>query len=439
MDLHSKLVALLLGISAGTAHAGYAQMSPPSGWSAPAAAGERAMFRAAANEAWVGNTVRTSGALNVGGRAVTMPVAMRLAANAPSFAARAMFGMNPLLMGAGMAAWLLLSNIQWDSDQQKWTKAGPGWTPSDGLEYRITISGQTTAWVGDPESACHQVLALLQNVDGYARSGALVSGQCVVTYQSGPNMGSSIALPVNWRPAGNCPIGWWWIGGTCSPNPQRVPMTQPEFEEALPGKPMPSTVPQELPPGTPMPVEQPVINPSPGSNPQSQPMRVPQGNPQPVPDSNPQQWRQPMTRVTPAPSPSSPWQVDLTPEDVVSNNPDGIKDPTTVEETDPSGQPRQPDLCEKNPDILACQKLSLGNLQPVAVPNQNKTLAITKDEGWGPASAACPAPRTAQVLGMTLSMPFTMLCQFAEAIRPLFIAFAWLSAALTFFGIGRRE
>lgn len=419
MDLHSKLVALLLGICSGVAHAGYAQMTPPTGWS-PAAQGERGFYRAAANEAWVGNTVRTSGALNVGGRAVAMPAAMRMSANAPLFAARALAGLGgPLALGMTFAAAIAIPAMQ------AWMNNAGVSSPDGNIWF-----GTSDIYFANGAPSCQGT-----NAPAIAKCGvALVNGRpesdfgaCTVIGVTATNMlFNCLFLPNN-------------NGITQSiqklPNAETVEIPKEEAAQRLAAKPMPSTLPNVLP--MPWPVDDPVINPSPALQPQ--PMRVPQGNPQPVPDTNPQQYRQPMTRVTPSPSPASPWQVDLTPEDVVSTDPDGIKDPTTVDEGAPNGEPKQPDLCEKNPDILACQKVTLGSLAPVVVPNENKTLAITKDEGWGPSSSACPAPRTAQVLGMTLSMPFTMLCQFAQAIRPLFIAFAWLSAALTFFGIGRRD
>jgi Neisseria meningitidis TspB protein len=429
MDLHSKLVALLFGIFAGGVHAGYAQATPPAGWSPATTSTERGMFRAAANEAWgAGNTVRTTASMNVGGRAVTMPAAMRMASNAPRFAARAMFG-HPLLLLGGLALpyafeWAQSKGFFWNEQEKRWEKeqAGfenycPSLSPAEGAEWQAWVQSGVTP--GPPGNGCTSVADTYIDADmckwGRHRVCAQWDGSTRVDARSPFYTKAKLTNPVIIR----------------------VPATPQEFEDELAPTQMPHQVPNELP--MPLPVELPTLNPTPGTNPQSQPVRVPQGQPQPVPNSNPQQWRQPMTRITPAPTPSNPWQVDVTPEDVVGTDPNGQTDPEPVEEGDPAGEPKESDLCEKNPDILACQKLNLGKLEPVAVPNQNKTLAITKDEGWGPSSAACPAPRTAQVLGMTLSMPFTMLCQFAEAIRPLFIAFAWLSAALTFFGIGRRE
>ena len=98
------------------------------------------------------------------------------------------------------------------------------------------------------------------------------------------------------------------------------------------------------------------------------------------------------------------------------------------------------DLCKLHPDILACVKVTdPGELEPTPVPNAEKMMQITPDQGWGPSGGTCPAPKTATIMGVNLVMPFTLLCDFATAIRPLLIAFAWLSAALTFFGLGRKD
>ena len=227
--------------------------------------------------------------------------------------------------------------------------------------------------------------------------------------------------------------------------PEKKPAPWPEPEPAL----------NPLPIGDPLangvtwpnawPVQQPVINPSPAGEPQ--PLFVPTGNPVKNPNYNPNQapsptnqpYIQPGIRIVPTPTPGNPWQVDVQPVDKPVPSPEPNPEPTPETPEDPKPDPKEGDLCEKHPDILACQKVELKDLEPQELNSSEKTLAITPDDGWGPSSASCPAPKTAQVLGITLSMPFTMLCDFASAIKPLFIAFAWLSAALTFFGFGRKD
>lgn len=111
------------------------------------------------------------------------------------------------------------------------------------------------------------------------------------------------------------------------------------------------------------------------------------------------------------------------------------------EETTDNEAPQEPppDLCEKNPEILACQKVVLKDLQAKDVPNENRPLAITPDSGWSQGAGACPQPKTITFMGTQLAFEYTLFCDFASAIKPLFIGFAWLSATLTFFGIARRD
>ncbi|MNY71337.1 Neisseria meningitidis TspB protein [compost metagenome] len=73
------------------------------------------------------------------------------------------------------------------------------------------------------------------------------------------------------------------------------------------------------------------------------------------------------------------------------------------------------------------------------MPNENKTLAITPDGGWGASSASCPADKTASLSFGPIAFSYEPLCLFASGIRPMVIALAWFSAALTFFGFARKD
>ena len=115
-----------------------------------------------------------------------------------------------------------------------------------------------------------------------------------------------------------------------------------------------------------------------------------------------------------------------------------VNEETETTENAPPDEPQQ-DLCEKNPDILACQKLKLGELEAKPVVNEDRPLAITPDSGWGAGAASCPQPKTVMFMGAQLAFEYTLFCDFAVAIKPLFIGFAWLSATLTFFGLARRD
>lgn len=212
---------------------------------------------------------------------------------------------------------------------------------------------------------------------------------------------------------------------------------------------MPPTVPFELPKPTPLPIQQPIINPQPTENPQPRPLFVPTGDPVPNPQYDPnappgpnnQPYIQPGIRVVPSPTPSQPWRVDLQPvnrpQDVATPNPNPDAEPGT----DPTDKPKpeeQQSLCEKHPDIVACAKLGEPG-QATPVPNETKTLTIAPENGFGPSGGSCPPPRTVEVAGLTLSMPFDLLCDFATGLKPVIVGLAWLTAAFTFMGIGRRS
>jgi Neisseria meningitidis TspB protein len=420
----SALVALFLAFLASTAHAGYAQATPPAGWSPATTATERGMYRAAANEAWdASNTIRTTASMNTGGRAVTMPAAMRMASNAPRFAARAMFG-HPLLLVGGLALpyafeWAQSKGFFWNEQEKRWEKQEssfqtfcPSLAPAESADWAAWVQSGNNP--GPPGNGCTSFPDTYIEADlckwGRMRTCALWDGGTRVDPRSAFVIKNKLTNPVIIR----------------------VPATPQEFEDELAPTQMPHQVPNELP--MPLPVELPKLNPTPGSNPQSQPLRVPQGQPQPVPNSNPQQWKQPMTRITPAPTPASPWQVDVTPEDVVGTDPNGQTEPKPVEETDPAGEPKESDLCEKNPDILACQKPNLDTPESPALETKEIAISVTPDSGWGSSTAQCPAPRYIHPQGRQIAIPFDLFCTYMAGMRPIILAMAWLAAAFIVVG-----
>lgn len=122
--------------------------------------------------------------------------------------------------------------------------------------------------------------------------------------------------------------------------------------------------------------------------------------------------------------------------------PDGSTQVSTTQEGDPGGPgaetPTTPDpaLCEAFPDILACQHL--GGIEAEEVPDKAVLLDITPEEGFGGAGA-CPADKPLTVLGVSMAFKWGPICDFANGIRPVVVAVAWLSAALGFFGFARRD
>lgn len=427
-------VAQLLG-TAGAAFAGYASAIPPAGFSGSAAAGWA--YKAAANETiTAAQTVRTSATLNVGGRIVTMPATMKFAANASTYAARFMFT-SPLVLGATIA---IPFALDWANqkgfflEEGIWKKNTPSACESDGSGcwvYVCNVNGASFATRGSMQTACADAAIAKASQDNNNNPSITRNGTTT------DDMGGTLTTPARFT---------WSDGFTMTTTHQttytkvpgqpsggdKVPVTQAEFEEGLGPLPMPSGLPAELP--TPLPVELPKVYPDTFPN----PVAIPLGAPVPVPGTTPQQYKQPVVDVRPLPTLGDPWRVDLNPRDETGTDPNGVPEPTE------GGQVAAPpeeqiDLCKEHPDIAACKPLGPPKAAP-AVPNTPKAVPLEKQSGFGPANAACPAPRQATLSsGFVIALPFDALCQFADGIRPVLIGLAWLTAALTWLGLARKE
>lgn len=369
--------------------------------------------------------------------------AYRLGAGAARALARAS------LPGALVLGTLWLAQNCFERQGASWVRTcGPGldYPQSNGYEYNVT---GTSTWMYDPTTAGKA------SAPWFKTNGPMWADVEVTTCARGSNgtaicagrfkqninhpwTDSTVLFEIAERSQGACPVGWYITPAGCLQNKPVQTVTEQEIEDDMATKPLPQT----LPPGVPYPLDPtaPTIwNPTITEPVVPQPMRVPQGNPVPIPNTDPAQWRQPMTRVEHSPTADQPWRMDTRPEDVISESPTGQTGPETITGGSPPGTPSEektPDLCEKNPDIVACQKLGQLDAQPVA--NENKQLTIQKDSGWLE-NGSCPPARTANVLGLTLTFPWTTFCDFASMIRPLLIGFAWLSAALAFMGLGRKD
>lgn len=474
--------ACLLAFAGFSAHAGYAQLAPPPGFAPmPAAAPIARYGYAAANEAaWVNQTVRTTASLNVGGQAVKIPVAMRLAANAPRFASAALFAHPGLRAAIGIASLLAAAKVMWDESKQQWVKVTEGQEefPTDTVYWTTahSLTGNPSRFFPTRDAACQSGGPLNWPSASLTYFGSS-TGRCEfllkVTKSDGTFSQAVSYIDIRSKqmscPIGSIPTPAGCIVKTANTRPLQNPEEfEPEVMKPKPWPnvpadwPMPSTIPQELPPGTPLPVEQPIINPTPGDNPKPQPYFVPTGNPVPNPNYDPnaapspenQPYFQPGVRIVPSPTLDEPWRVDVQPvnrpttsptpksTDELNPQPDPATnpDPATDSGKDDKAKPEeQQSLCEKHPDILACQKL--GTIEPEAIKNTDKSLIINKDEGWGPSDGSCPAPRTISLVttAKTLEFSFQPLCDFANGVRPIIIALAWLSATLSFMGIGRKS
>lgn len=131
--------------------------------------------------------------------------------------------------------------------------------------------------------------------------------------------------------------------------------------------------------------------------------------------------------------------MDVRPEEITGTDPKGIEQPQSETSGSPDGKkPEQFDLCAEHPDIIACQIFKPDELEAKPLANKDVPLSLNPDGGF-PSGGSCPQPKTVQLMGQTYAFSMQPLCDFAVGIKPLLIGFAWLSAALVFLGVARRE
>ena len=453
MDYRPIILAALFSC-AGVAHAGYAQLAYPERFSGSPGDWK---FAPAANDAKFGNVVHQPKGLRVPipGVPVTMPASYRFAANAPRFAAAALFISPHLRAAIGIAAWLGAAGIAWDVANNIWTAGSDDYPKSDGFEWCARTPSNTNCGGQNGYFATKQqaINATLRSTDEWNSGGAphYVCGNYICTKTSSPYFPHLAST----RP-GSCPSGWYVTPAGCVQKPPPKSLTEPEFIQKIlnpdnqPGWPsvpadwpMPETVPWEI--GVPLPVQPPVINPEPGPNPQHQPKFIPTGDPVPNPKYDPsappsthnQPWLQPGVRVTPRPTPDQPTRVDMTPTDRPQAGPD--PDPNPDPEPDPDKDKPKPEeqqsLCEKHPEILACQVLKDSGEKP-EIEKKDFDFDFTPETGFS-GSASCPAPVTVNVSGMQLAFSWVPFCNSLSFAKPIILALAWLSAA--FIMLGAKE
>lgn len=397
------------------AHAGYAQLAAPQGFGGSAGS---YTYAAAANDRVFGRVVHSAGALtaNVGGQSVKMGAAYRFAANAPRFAARALFFNPYVAVGVGIAAWLG-SKYVWNEQEQQWKAIDGSASLSDGQLYR---AGFVEEWAQSKDAACNAAMAAA-NANPYASESSKVVS-CTPTAGLGFSMVTKAGTRTNYsfltKPS-SCPAGWYITTAGCTQTPPMRAVPEQEFVEDLASRPMPQTVPQELPYPTPLPIEQPSpwINPTPGENPQSQPLRIPTGQPSPIPNTDPQQYRQPYVDIVPAPTPENPFRVDVKPGETVSTDPNPVENPNPDGQDKPTEE-QDKSLCEKHPDILACQKPEL-DVPDGEIPRTTKQITYAEQGGFG--GGSCPSNVYANLHGkQTMVYEWTRTCSVVSTyIRPI--------------------
>lgn len=434
MDRFSLIAGLAL-LAASTGASAFVSPSPPPGFGG--APGSWTFTPPSAAQQ-IGGLMRGPGP-SVAGEATT--AAFRAGSGAArALAGRAVAGLIPGVGAALAIAWL--ASYCFERQGGQWVRTCFADQPpvSDGYEYMAGGLAQPV-WRSSREEACADYLAEIKK-NFPTRTSTLT--RCP-TYESGQTIRVDTQNPTDYftnalvRRTSACPAGWYKTPAGCVQQLQPQPVTPQQVEDEMATKPLP----QQLPQGVPYPLDPTlpsVFNPDPVDPSVSRPLRTPQGNPVPIPDTNPQQYRQPVTRWTHSPTAADPWRLDARPEDIVSNSPTGMTGPESVTSGSPQGKtPDKSDLCADHPDILACQKVKLDPIEPDAVKQSTKNLAITPDGGWGPSVAGCPPDRTANVSFGGVTFSYQPFCQFASGIRPIVIAVAWLLAAGAFFGFARRD
>lgn len=371
-------VAALIGIHVLPAHAGYAQLVPPPGITSVGNVTTVAVGTASNGARYAGGHVIANASLQVGARAVVVPVGYRVAANAAVFAVTKL---NPYVAGLSLLAAAVPFVVDWLS--------GSGdelvYDPISGKIQQKTGGSSPPPFTGSIEDQGVDLNELLDTRTGL-KFPSVVS--------------SKLNSPSEWTSCGNidvvrisaftiengcgpgngekyvtvCQAARGWSGSICvggGPLPMKVPPTYsnptPAQISALGSVPVDPRIFPAL--NEPMPIEgDPVINPSniptgdvkigPDGNPapQLQPstLRVPDGAPVPVPNTSPQQYTQPWLEIVPAPTPEQPLRVDIRPVTTTTTSPTAPTDPVTNPSTPSTPNPSS-DPCRANPESLMCQ------------------------------------------------------------------------------------
>ena len=98
------------------------------------------------------------------------------------------------------------------------------------------------------------------------------------------------------------------------------------------------------------------------------------------------------------------------------------------------------ELCEEGSDIIACQKLGevdKDQFDELEVPKEEDNTAWSKEDLLPP-TGVCPAPRSVNLHGHTISMEYTAICGVAERIRAVVLAVSMIAAGLMVVGSLRR-
>lgn len=336
---------------------------------------------AAANSGYIAPAVT-----NVGGKAVTVPATLRMAANAGQFAKNAM-RLNPLaIVGTLAAGWLIDQGLEYLDGE--WQKQEPDYSSG----------GMPCASTSIPSSWCTGYFA---DIEVFTEG--LASGD--------PWPGNGCLNTKNWNDAPG------YRGWDCTGIPMvNTPSTDDDWD-ALPD-PLPDVSP-ELPYAPYMPEGVPVDIP----DYDFAPFATPVGDPYEKMDGS---TAQPMAKVSP-----NGDSVTVDTYDQPLTDPQGDPVPNAPPVDTPEPAPENKVQCDKYPNSLGCAEL--GTVDDLPVPEETRSIAAITPVSIGGAGS-CPEPLTATFMGQSVSFSYDMPCQFASSLKPLILAIAWLSSGLIFIG-----
>lgn len=346
---------------------------------------------------------------NVGGKPITVPAKLRMAANAGQFVKNAM-KLNPWAIAGTLAAgWLLNEGIEYVNGQ--WQKKQPDYEGYPGYLW---------SWTGNTSRPCSTAspCPFVEAQDAAAQYWFASQPQYYGVEFTTCTGASTVQCGFTYCYNGTC----GYNGGTISfqaqtPNsdPYR-PMTDPDWD-ALPD-PLPAVAP-ELPFAPYMPDGAPVE--APGYD--FAPFNTPLGSPYTKPDGS---TVQPMASVSPN---GDSITIDTFDQPLTDSAGNPAPNPQPQDTPEP-----QPSQCEKHPETLGCA--TLGTAPDATLTTEQKSIAqITPITGGAlGASGQCPAPLTTSFMGTPISFSYDLPCQAASMLRPLILALAWLSAGVIFIG-----
>lgn len=440
MDHRSTLI-FAASLLCGSAHAFYAQATPPAGFVAGAVNTFNGAKAGVTASVELGR-IAANASLNVGGKAVGIATKIPLAANAARVAALAIYSHPAVRVGLGVATLLGLSGFIYDPLDRLWKTVDPSAVQSDGkIKYYIAGPAMSKTVLFDSyQQACNAPLSRFSSANpGWTFTLVKCDSGSFTAQLKGVQGGTQYFYDYTGGKVEPCPTGWYKTPAGCVQTPPMVAVPQEEFVEDLTRHPLPPNILPELP--FDLPVDVPYID----------PVFIPTGNPVKNPNYDPskpqtgenQPYVQPGVKVDPANDAKNPFQVNLQPVNRPVDNPQGSKDP--VPQADPGGsgnndKPRDPekderDLCEKHPDILACQKLDEPE-DPGKLKVQEVDFNFQPETGFA-GSASCPSPINVNVNGTAYSISWQPFCNSLNMVKPFLLAMAWLSAA--FIMLGARQ